>query len=441
MSDERRPLLAAGQPRLQESTSVAVHSHQGHRHGPNHAHKHDHDHEHHHHDDHDHDDHDHSHDDHGAEQTLSQKATRKLWIASGLCMTFFVIELVGGIMSGSLAILSDSFHLLSDLSGFLISLFAIYLAQRKATKKHSFGFHRAEIIGALVSVFLIWIVTGVLVKEAIDRVREPQPVDGRMMMIIAVLGLGVNLILVFALGHGHDHGHDHGHGHSHNHGHAHVDEEQGIAPAATAGVSGNDHHNLNVRAAIIHVIGDIISSIGVLISSIVIYYRPEYTIVDPICTFVFSVIVLFTTFQLIRDSLTVLMEGTPAHIDPHAVEQDLLDVSGVMAVHDLHIWTLTVGQVALAVHVEVVPNVSVARYSEILSDIEDMLCTKYKVHHNTVQLEMPKSVYGGHCKSSLCNGGVCKGGNSTAGSGSEGGSQRGDSTLPLSDAEDVRVAR
>ncbi|KAJ1501416.1 hypothetical protein HMI55_003403, partial [Coelomomyces lativittatus] len=167
--------------------------------------------------------------------------------------------------------------------------------------------------------------------------------------------------------------------------------------------------NINLRAAIIHIIGDIVSSLGVLIASIVITLKPEYSIIDPICTFFFSAIVLFTTFQLIRDSVYVLMEGTPAHIDPCSVESDLLTIPNVLAVHDLHLWTLTVGKVAMAVHLVVSEDASTNHYANVLELAQDLLCQRYHVHHTTIQVESDRSRPWEHCKSALCNGGVCAG--------------------------------
>ncbi|ORZ38131.1 cation efflux family-domain-containing protein [Catenaria anguillulae PL171] len=350
------------------------------------------------------DDHSHGHDHghHHGTDAAGDAVVRKLWIATILCSIFFVIELVGGIMSNSLAILSDSFHLLSDLSGFLISLAALYLARRKATTTHSFGYHRVEILGAIVSILLIWAVTAWLLMEAVERVRNPVQIDAPVM-------LGV---LIFALGHGHDHGHGHGHGHSHghSHSHSHSDAEAGHSHSHS---HGHSHDNVNLRAAIIHIIGDIVQSVGVIISSLIIYFRPDLSIMDPICTFLFSIIVMFTTFSLIRDALRVLMEGTPTHIDPQAVERDLASIPNVLAVHDMHIWTLTMGKCAMACHIEVRRTVLTHEYEAILEAAQALVCSKYAIHHTTMQLEMAKedSERGGHCKSSLCNGGVCSGAN------------------------------
>ncbi|KAI9189693.1 hypothetical protein H9P43_001126 [Blastocladiella emersonii ATCC 22665] len=366
------------------------HSHHAHSHGSGHAHAHGHPHHH----------HGHGHG-HGAADPDSA-ATRKLWLASGLCFVFFIIELIGGILSQSLAIYADSFHLLSDLSGFLISLAAIYLARRKATKEHSFGFHRAEVLGAIISILLIWVVTAFLVVEAIDRLRNPLPINGRVMLGTAAMGLVVNLILIFALGHGHDHGHGHGHSHGH-HGHSHGDEEAG-------GHHHHHHHNINLNAAFIHVLGDTALSVGVLIAAAIITWRPDLVIVDPICTFIFSFIVMGTTVGLIRDSIGVLMEGTPAHIDPHAVEADLARIPNVLTVHDLHIWTLTMGKAALAVHIEVPEDILIHEYDAVLEAAQNLVCSKYAVHHTTIQLETTRGIERNvHCKSSICQGGVCQG--------------------------------
>ena len=140
-----------------------------------------------------------------SEDPENAKARRKLWLASALCFLFMICEIVGGFFANSLAIMTDAAHLLSDLAGFLISIFALWLATRAPTSRLSFGFHRAEILGALISVLLIWLLTGILVYEAIFRIRNPQDVDGKLMFIVASTGLGVNIALGFILhqsGHG-----------------------------------------------------------------------------------------------------------------------------------------------------------------------------------------------------------------------------------------------
>lgn len=346
-----------------------------------------------------------------------------------------IAEIIGGYMANSLAIMTDAAHLLSDLAGFLISISALWLANKTPTSRLSFGFHRAEILGALVSVLLIWLLTGVLVYEATLRVMNPEPVDGKIMFIVASAGFACNLIMgciLAAGGHGHshglsiggdDHGHSHGgepkkskgHGHSHggngnakkstDHGHSHGSEDHGHSHGAGEEHDHDDHDeeaahddhddeeetdpvlsaqrkqtNINVRAALIHVIGDAIQAIGVMIAAAVIWYHPDAHIADPICTFLFSILVLFTTIRLIRQSVGVLMEGSPDGIVPNEVQVALQNIPGVIEVHDLHIWSLTVGKPALSVHM-------LADGNGVLEKATRLLAGEYNIHHATIQVE------------------------------------------------------
>ncbi|KAJ3417091.1 Metal tolerance protein 1 [Chytridiales sp. JEL 0842] len=323
-----------------------------------------------------------SEDSHDDETEASRK---KLIRAVMLCFVFFLVELFAGIWAGSLAILSDSFHLLSDIAGFAISIGAIYLVRRPATKRHSFGYARIEILGAVLSTLLIWVLTAYLVWEAIERVQNPTEIDAPVMFGTALLGVFVNIAMAGVLhgdhGHGgHDHGHDHGHSHSifgghshshdhshshthsHSHGHTHPhisDVEQGSTIDLLTHTKAKPEMNINLRSAAIHVIGDLISSVGVLIASIIIWVKPTWTIVDPICTFFFSVLVMLTTISLMSKSLSVLMEATPLEIDPSVITRALKRIPGVQDVHHLHIWNVTQGKPALTVHVRVSPYIPV----------------------------------------------------------------------------------
>ncbi|CAG8719677.1 21378_t:CDS:2, partial [Racocetra persica] len=290
--------------------------------------------------------------------TSSKKYARKLRIAIVISTTFFVLELVGGWISGSLALLSDSFHLLSDIISFAISLLSIYLAQRPATRSLSYGYHRAEILGALASILLIWLLTGYLCFEAYDRIQNPKSVDGLTMCVVASIGVMVNIV----------------HGHDKNHGHHHCGD------------------NVNVRAALLHVLGDLLSSLGVLISSIVITLDPSQSWVDPLCTFIFSTFVMLSTVGIVRSSVRVLMEATPPHIDAHAVRADLEEISGVKSVHDLHIWELTVGRTALTAHLQLHPydpeiQQEPLKPTEILANARRMLKNNYGILQVTIQVE------------------------------------------------------
>ncbi|KAF9113292.1 hypothetical protein BGX27_001884 [Mortierella sp. AM989] len=349
------------------------------------------------------------------------KNKRKLVFVTVLCLCFFAVEMAGGYFAKSLALMSDAFHLLSDVISFIVSLIAIWLSEQPATKRHSFGYHRAEVLAALMSVFIIWVLTAFLLMEAVERIRNPQPIDGKTMCIVASIGVGINIVLAFALGHdhGHDHGHGHGHGHGqeHDHGHEHNhDHSHSHDHSNGASHSHNGHSkahkketNLNVKAATLHVIGDLISSVGVLLASIIIMFKPSWTIVDPICTFFFSILVLFTTYRLVWDSLGILMEGTPTHIDPEEIESSLLEIPGVTLVHDLHVWNLTAGKPSMAVHLQLAPTshltnqeLSMADYDRILAQAQNVVCGRFQIHHSTIQLETASNS-SEHCRPDICS--------------------------------------
>ncbi|KAF2884036.1 hypothetical protein ILUMI_22154 [Ignelater luminosus] len=290
-------------------------------------------------------------------EEVDKKAKRKLIIASILCVLFMIGEALGGYLSSSLAIATDAAHLLTDFASFMISLFSIWVATRPATKKMSFGWYRAEVIGALTSVLLIWVVTGVLVYLAVERVIEKNfDIDAKVMLITSAVGVAVNLIMGLTL---------HQHGHSH-HGSAKHD------------------HNINVRAAFIHVIGDFLQSFGVFVAAIVIYYKPEWNMIDPICTFIFSVLVLITTFNIIKDTLLVLMEGMPKGIDFNDVMNIFLNIEGVKRVHNLRIWALSLDKIALSAHIAIRAGVNP---QSILMVATKSIHDKYNFFEMTLQIE------------------------------------------------------
>ncbi|BBN14546.1 hypothetical protein MPTK1_6g12480 [Marchantia polymorpha subsp. ruderalis] len=400
------------------------------------------------------------------------EATKKLSRAVYFCVVFMIIEIIGGIKAGSLAVLTDAVHLSSDVASFAISLFAVWAGGLEADRhRHSFGFYRAEVLGALVSILIIWLITGIIVYEAVDRLfTEQVAIDGRLMFIVASLGLLVNLVMMFLLGHDHGHGgHGHGHGHSHDHGHDHehtsahehgshhghdhADEEHHHDEAhpehdehaalmveealssdpnqhrqeckrqnlvvkghdriivcicdeadgsferrLTINSTSSEHEgrhtgssgrteNVNVRSAYLHVLGDLIQSIGVMIGGAVIWWKPEWKIVDLLCTFLFSIIVLLTTLKMVSDILAVLMESTPREIDAKLLQKGLEAIDGVIAVHELHIWAITVGKVILACHVMIHPE---AESDEVLQKVIHYCDSKFNISHVTIQVERRK---------------------------------------------------
>ncbi|XP_057257206.1 proton-coupled zinc antiporter SLC30A2 isoform X3 [Pezoporus wallicus] len=287
-----------------------------------------------------------------------QQARRRLYLAAGICLLFMAGEAVGGYLAHSLAILTDAAHLLTDFASIMISLFALWVSSRPPTKTMNFGWHRAEILGALVSVLSIWVVTGVLVYLAAQRLlSNDYDIEGGVMLITSACAVAVNIVMGVAL---HQTGHHHSHG------------------------AAGEQPNTSVRAAFVHVLGDLLQSVGVLIASYIIFFKPEYKYVDPACTFLFSALVLGTTLSILRDVLLVLMEGTPKGIDFNAVREALLAVQGVEAVHSLHIWALTAAQPLLSVHVAINAGASA---QEVLEEASSRLQGTFHFHTTTIQVE------------------------------------------------------
>ena len=296
------------------------------------------------------------HEEHAA---ASYREQRKLTIAVVLCMCFFAVELAGGWWTQSLALYSDSFHLLSDVISFAISLSAIVVSRWKPSGKYHFGYHRAEVLGAFLSLLVIWFMTVYLVYEAVERVMHPQHIKGVEMFVIALIGVLVNIVLGLTL---HDFHHHHHHGHSHEHehgteesGHTHNNHEHSHG-------HGHSHGNMNLRAAVLHVIGDLLSSIGVLIASILImveelthdaeHHNNRFLIADPICTFVFSIIVVGTTVPMLRQCLAVFMETCPKTVDMSELSWQVGNLPGVTRVKFVKVWALTMNVPAAIVAVE-----------------------------------------------------------------------------------------
>ncbi|XP_051494248.1 proton-coupled zinc antiporter SLC30A2 [Apus apus] len=287
-----------------------------------------------------------------------QRARRKLYLAAGVCLIFMVGEVIGGYLADSLAIMTDAAHLLTDFASIMISLFALWVSSRPPTKTMNFGWYRAEILGALLSVISIWVVTGVLVYLAVQRLLSGDyDIASHVMLITSACAVVANIVMGVVL-------HQTGHGHSH-------------------GAAG-EQPSTSVRAAFIHVVGDLLQSLGILIVSYVIFFKPEYKFVDPICTFIFSVLVLGTTLTILRDILQVLMEGTPKGMDFNAVQEALLAVPGVQAVHSLHIWALTAAQPLLSVHIAISADASA---QEVLEEASARLQATFHFHTTTIQVE------------------------------------------------------
>ncbi|XP_043211464.1 zinc transporter 2-like [Amphibalanus amphitrite] len=309
--------------------------------------------------------------------TSRREALLRLAVTSCFCFLFMAGEWLGGYLANSLAVMSDAAHLLSDFGSFLLSMFAIWLSLRRPTRRCTFGYYRAEVLGAVVSVLTIWVVTAVLVYMAVERMAHGHyDIDADTMLVVSGIGVLVNIIMGAllhgrCLGSGHGHSHGLSSSHSHSHGHSHGGER-----SAT--------ENINVRAATIHVLGDLIQSIGVLVAALIIKFKPEYRIADPICTLLFSAIVMATTVGVMRDATRILMESTPDSVQYSAVLCDLEGIEGVVNVHDLNIWSLSVDRTAITAHLT---KESGADGDQILRTALALLRLRHGVQNTTVQVE------------------------------------------------------
>ena len=342
---------------------------------------------------------------------------RKLKTATALCFCFMIMEVIGGILSGSLAVLSDAAHLTADLCSFGVAIVAAYLAARPSTNKHTYGLKRTESLAALFSMTCLAIISVGLGLEAIRRIyymlvyddnnndnndNKKELVDGKLMSIIAGIGVVVNLALAAVLGehhvhmpggsHGHDHSHDHGHGScgGGGGGHHHAeegDEEEAVLPLHVNEIlpSSKEHiENVNLRAAYLHVMADLAQSVAVFIAGLIIWYEPNWTIVDPIATILFCILVFYSTLGVIRSAIGVLLEGVPPEVSWQRIHDQIELLPGVTNVHDLHIWSISHGMTALSVHVRTTSTR--VNTKQVLQTI-NAICTANGVQHTTIQVQ------------------------------------------------------
>ncbi|XP_066450448.1 probable proton-coupled zinc antiporter SLC30A3 [Eleutherodactylus coqui] len=307
---------------------------------------------------------------------LKLQARKKLYFACVVCFIFMIGEVVGGYIAHSLAIMTDAAHLLTDLGSMCVSLFSLWISSRPPTKDMTFGWHRSEILGALASIFSIWVVTGVLLYLATARIiNNDYDIDGHVMLITSGCAVVVNIIMAYIL-----HQSTSFHGHSHGSGYEKIGDSQSSGLSLHLG----HHGNTSVRAAFIHVIGDLLQSIGVMVAAIIIYFKPQYKIADPICTFLFSIFVLGTTATILRDVFWVLMEGRPRSIAYGTVKEVLMSVQGVRSVHSLRLWALTLSQNVVSVHLAI----DETRESDVvLQEATELLQTKFEFFISTIQVE------------------------------------------------------
>lgn len=265
--------------------------------------------------------------------------------ALAVTVGYALVELAGGLWSASLALISDAGHMFSDAAALGLAAAAAWLARRPAGSRHSYGWARAEVIGASLNGLVMLAIIVVLVVEAVQRLLEPRPVAGGAVMLIAFVGLLVN--------------------------------------GAVALMLSRDEHDFNARAAMLHVMGDLLGSVAAITAGAVIYFT-GWLPIDPILSLAIAGLILVSTVRLLRDTLHVLMEGVPAAIDLTHIGRTLAGVAGVTSVHDLHIWSITPGRVALSAHLEVE---QLNHWPDILDRARTLLHDQFGIEHVTLQPE------------------------------------------------------
>ncbi|WMN16884.1 cation diffusion facilitator family transporter [Pseudomonas piscis] len=272
---------------------------------------------------------------------------RKLWMALGLTGSFMIAEVIGAFVTGSLALLSDAAHMLTDTLALAISLVAIQVAKRPADRKRTFGYARFEILAAAFNALLLFVVAFYILFEAWQRLQAPPEIQSTGMLVIAVLGLIVNLISMSLLASG-------------------------------------SSQSLNVKGAYLEVWSDMLGSLGVILAALVIMYT-GWGWVDSLMAAAIGLWVLPRTWTLLRESTNVLLQGVPEGIDIDQVEQDIRGVPGVSDVHDLHIWALTSGKNVLSAHL--VAQVGSRDEQAILAEVSELVQERFEIAHVTLQVE------------------------------------------------------
>jgi cobalt-zinc-cadmium efflux system protein len=315
-------------------------------------------------------------------------AKKYLYIAAVLVFIFMLVELIGGLVSKSMALVADSIHMFSDFVSVLLVIFAISVAKLQKNLKKTYGYTRFEIVISLINALFLLFISGLVAKEAIERIFNPQPVDALTMLPVAVSGLITILIVLFLINKsGKSHGHG-GHNHSHDHSHKYEDNEM-HDHEHTENKAEKKKRSLLMQGAFLHVLSDALSSVAAISSGVIIYYT-GWNIVDPILSVLIVFLIFNSTWKVIRDSIHILMEGSPNNINHEELSERLTkNITGIIDVHHIHTWTLNEGENIATMHVVVKQDADI---SLVKQQIYKYIKTKLKIYHVTVQIEMQGSI-------------------------------------------------
>lgn len=305
----------------------------------------------------------HSHHGHDHHHHVHTNNKRVLAISFSLITLFMIVELLGGFFANSLALLSDGIHMLSDAFSLGLALFAFKYAEKHATYQMTFGFKRFEILAALFNGLLLFAISIGIMIEAIKRFASPEKVMSQEMLIISIIGLIINIVVAWMMLKG-----------------------------------GDTHHNINMRGAFLHVLGDLLGSVGAIVAAILIWAF-NWTIADPIASLLVSVLLIKSSIGLMKDSINILMEGSPKDINIDTVVSTLLIEKEIQNVHDCHIWTISNDLNAFSCHAVVDDQMSIKECEALLNRVEHQL-QLLNINHMTIQLESHDNQ---HSSKTLCD--------------------------------------
>jgi cobalt-zinc-cadmium efflux system protein len=302
--------------------------------------------------------HEHDHDDNVDAHRTPAGGKKDLLIALSITVFMMIVEVIGGLLSNSLALLSDAGHMLIDNFALLLSFFAMKFSAMPATNKKTFGFYRLEILAALINGVTLVLISLYIIYEAYFRIMHPQPVHGTLMLVIAVIGFVANIM-------------------------------------GAAVLMKHRHANLNIHGAFLHIMGDAAVSVGVIIGGIVIINTGWY-LIDPILSILISCVIIYGSWQLLRESVNILLESAPAHININTVAEEIAKISGVKEAYHIHLWTITSGVYALSAHV-LIDDQPLSGSRELINEIRSLLSREFNVIHSTIQLECERCGPGTVC--------------------------------------------
>ncbi len=273
---------------------------------------------------------------------------RRLIAVLALTLAYMMAEAIGGFLTNSLALLSDAGHMLADVASLLLALLALWFAARPVTARKTYGYYRMEILAALANGSALVVISLLISYEAFQRIKSPEGVKGLEAMLIAIGGLAINIVSAFVL------------------------------RAASS-------ENLNMRGAFLHVMGDALGSVGAIVAGFLIW-QWGLLVADPVISIAMCLLIIYSSWRLIVESVNILLEGTPSHINVHAIVEAMHSVPGVASVHDLHVWTISSGMDALSAHVTIEPGVS---HKGALEGLQEQLRSGFNIGHLTIQIESP----------------------------------------------------